>query len=81
MTKRSVSDDQMVEAPAHYNKGGVEAIDAIKASLSAEGFEAYLKGSVMKYLWRYESKHDGVQDLAKAAWFLERLRRELDGGE
>ena len=47
MTKRNVSDDQMVENPAHYNKGGVEAIDAIKASLSAEGFEAYLKGSVM----------------------------------
>ena len=81
MTKRNVSDDQMVENPAHYNKGGVEAIDAIKASLSAEGFEAYLKGSVMKYLWRYESKERPAQDLAKAAWFLERLRRELDGSE
>ena len=81
MTERKVSEDRMVESPAHYSKGGVEAIDAIKAALSAEGFEAYLKGSVMKYLWRYESKDRPAQDLAKASWFLERLRLEVEGRE
>ena len=61
--------------PSHYKQGGVECIDAIKASLSAEGFRGYLKGNVEKYLWRYEQK-GGAEDLKKAQWYLERLISE-----
>ena len=62
-----------VNYPTHYTQGGIECIEAIKASLGDEGFKGYLKGNVMKYLWRYEHKGNMVQDLEKAQWYLERL--------
>jgi len=64
--------------PSHYRSGSIECIDSIKASMSSEAFHGYLKGSVMKYLWRYEDKHSDEQggvvtDLEKCRWFLNRL--------
>jgi len=58
-----------VEHPNHYTKGGVECIDAIRASMTAEAFAGYCKGNCMKYLYRYEDKN-GVEDLRKAAVYL-----------
>ena len=69
----------MVNNPPHYNKAGIETIQAIKAMLG-EGFKYYLQGNIMKYIWRYEYK-DGVQDLEKAQWYLNELiedRKEDD---
>ena len=69
----------MVNSPPHYNKAGIETIQAIKAMLG-EGFKYYLQGNIMKYIWRYEYK-DGVQDLEKAQWYLNELiedRKEDD---
>lgn len=55
--------------PNHYVKGGIECIQAIKASLSLEGFLGYCKGNVIKYLWRYEDKgHE--EDLKKAEQYI-----------
>ena len=64
-------DKDMVNSPPHYNKYGVECIDAIM-SATGEGFEYYLQGNIMKYLWRYRYK-DGSQDLKKALWYLNKL--------
>ena len=64
-------DKDMVNSPPHYNKYGVECIDAIM-SATGEGFEYYLQGNIMKYLWRYRYKN-GVQDLEKAQWYLNKL--------
>ena len=69
-----------VNCPAHYNQGGIECIDAIKASLTSEGFQAYLKASSMKYLGRDEHKGKPLEDLRKAEWFLDRLIKELANG-
>lgn len=66
----------LVNQPPHYNQGGVECIEAIKASMSAEEFQGYLKGNAIKYLWRYRHKN-GVQDLQKANWYNTRLIQEL----
>lgn len=65
-----------VQRPAHYNQSGIECIDAIAASMSAEEFQAYLKGNVQKYLWRYQHKN-GLEDVLKAEWYLNRLVKEL----
>lgn len=65
-----------VNHPPHYTEGGIECIDAIKASMTMEAFHGYLKGNVLKYLWRYEKKTNPVQDLQKAAWYLNRLTEE-----
>jgi hypothetical protein len=62
-----------VENPDHYNTGAIEAIEAIRASMPTEQFFGYLKGNVMKYLWRYDYKEKPVEDLRKADWYLNRL--------
>ena len=54
----------MSHDPDHY-KGAVECIDAIKASMSQEAFRGYLKGNIIKYVWRYEKK-GLIEDLRKA---------------
>lgn len=61
-----------VNNPSHYNKGGIECIDAIQSSMTKEAFCGYLKGSVQKYMWRYENK-GGVESLQKAQWYLNKL--------
>lgn len=66
-----------VNHPSHYTQGGIECIEAIKASLGAEGFQAYCKGNIEKYLWRYEFKN-GLEDLKKARWYLDRLIKEKE---
>ena len=63
--------DDMVNHPPHYNKAGIETIDAIKA-MTDGGFEYYLQGNIMKYLWRYRYKN-GAEDLKKAQWYLTEL--------
>lgn len=58
-----------VHSPQHYTKGGVECIDAIRASMTSNAFAGYCKGNVMKYIFRYEDK-GGVEDLKKAQVYL-----------
>ena len=59
-----------VNKPAHYNAGSVETIDGIRAALG-ESFADYCKGNVLKYVWRCGKKGDGVEDLRKAATYLQ----------
>jgi len=58
--------------PGHYKDSEIECIDAIESSMSKEAFKGYLKGNIIKYVWRYEQKN-GVEDLKKARWYLARL--------
>jgi len=66
-------EEDMVGAPRHYNTGNIECIEAIEEAMSSVAFKGYLKGNCMKYLWRYEYKGKQVEDLQKAAWYLQRL--------
>ena len=65
----------MVNSPAHYNKSGIETIDMIE-SVTGGGFEDYLQGNILKYLCRYKYKN-GVEDLEKAKWYLNRLIKTI----
>lgn len=58
-----------VNHPDHYTSGGIECIDAIRASLGLKEFADYCKGNIIKYLWRYRLKN-GVEDLKKARVYL-----------
>lgn len=71
--------EDMVNHPPHYNKAGIETIEAIKA-MTDNGFEYYLQGNIMKYLWRYRYKN-GVEDLKKAQWYLNELIDVLENNE
>lgn len=67
-----------VEHPAHYNQGGIECIEAIKAAtIGKKGIEAVCTANTIKYLWRYEVKN-GIEDVKKARWYIDRLIRELE---
>jgi hypothetical protein len=70
-----LSENDAVHHPKHYTQGAIECIDALKAALGAEGFKAYCRGACLKYLWRTEHKN-GVEDLEKCAWYLDRLIEE-----
>jgi|TARA_R100001079_G_C4406642_1_gene133754 hypothetical protein len=61
----------MVNKPPHYNNGDIETIDAIQSALG-DGFEFYLQGNILKYIWRYRHKNN-VEDLKKAQWYLNKL--------
>lgn len=65
--------DDPVNHPAHYTSGGIECIDAIRASMTPVEFQGFLKGNALKYLWRYRLKGRPAQDLAKAEWYLAKL--------
>lgn len=58
-----------VNHPSHYTSGGIECIDAIRASMTPKGFIDYCKGNVIKYVFRWEHK-GGVEDLRKAQVYL-----------
>ena len=64
--------EDMVNHPPHYNVDDIECIDAIRAS-TREGYEFYLQGVILKYLWRYRYKGKPVEDLKKAEWYLNKL--------
>lgn len=65
-----------VNHPKHYNQCGIECIDAIKgATCTKVGVNAFYVGNIIKYLWRCEEKN-GLEDLKKAKWYLERLIKE-----
>lgn len=62
-----------INHPAHYTQGGIECIDAIEAAvIGLSGIEAVCTGNAIKYLWRWKQKN-GVEDLKKAQWYIERL--------
>ena len=65
-----------VDRPLHYTQGGIECLDAIKASMPREQFLGFLKGNEMKYVWRYQHK-GGIEDLRKANFYLARLIAEV----
>ena len=69
-----------VQHPSHYTQGGIECIDAIKASMTADGFADYCKGNIIKYICRWRDK-GGVEDLRKASVYLDWLINAADEKE
>jgi hypothetical protein len=60
-----------VNHPPHYNQQKIECIDAIECA-TGDGFESYLQGNILKYIWRYNYKNC-TEDLKKAQWYLNKL--------
>ena len=67
-----------VQHPSHYTHGGIECIEAIRASMTADGFCDYCKGNIIKYIWRWRDK-GGVEDLRKASVYLDWLINAAEG--
>jgi hypothetical protein len=62
-----------IEHPQHYTShpSGIECIQITEHM----GFNL---GNALKYIWRCDLKHDAIEDLKKAKWYIEReiARRE-----
>lgn len=56
-----------VDHPVYYNVGRIEVIDFIED----QGMD-FTEGCIIKYICRYKKKN-GLQDLEKAQWYLNRL--------
>lgn len=66
----------VVNHPAHYKAGGIETIDFIEAKQLT-----YNLGNVVKYITRagVKNKATHIEDLEKAAWYLNREINNLKG--
>ena len=53
--------------PDHYKQGNIELIDFI----TDQDFN-YLEGNIIKYISRWKYKN-GIEDLDKAKWYMNRL--------
>ena len=63
----------MVNHPPHYDFGPHETIDVIEA------WELpYHLGNVVKYVSRAKRKGKEIEDLKKAAWYLDRYIKMLE---
>lgn len=70
-TENEASDN--VNHPSHYNSGKFEVIDIIdEFGKEYEGADGFCFGNVVKYVLRAKHKN-GVEDLKKARWYLDRL--------
>lgn len=68
-----ISDD--VNHPSHYTAGKVECIDAIESATQGLcGVTSVCVAQVIKYVWRYSRKGTPEKDLAKADFYLQKLR-------
>ena len=71
LTTPKVTNDD-VNHPSHYTDGSIECIEAIEAQLTPEEYRGYLKGNIVKYVWR--ERHKGnTESLKKAQWYIKRL--------
>lgn len=63
--------------PNHY-KSHPSGIECIQITEHMD----FLSGNAMKYLWRAGLKDDKIQDLKKAAWYIQRLiDKEAEDGD
>jgi len=72
---KAVSD--MVNSPSHYKQFGREVIDTMQGMSTPEEFKGYLKLNAVKYISRYQGKN-GVEDLEKAIWYVNKLKAVLE---
>jgi len=70
--------EDVVNSPSHYNQGGIETIDYMKAYSTPEEFQGHLRLTALKYLSRYGKKDDELQELKKAQWYLNKLISEIE---
>lgn len=75
-------ENDLVNHPTHYKtKNGLEAIDVIDAFTDGlNGSEATNTGNILKYMCRWKKKN-GLTDLRKARWYLNRLIEQIEAKE
>jgi|TARA_R110002020_G_scaffold191605_1_gene391385 hypothetical protein len=73
--KKDLPLSEYVHRPRHYNQGGIETFDYVESN----NFD-FAQGNVIKYVSRFKFK-DGIRDLHKARWYLDRLIERVENNE
>lgn len=62
-----MTEHDAVNHPAHYtdHPSGIECIQITEHM-------GFCLGNAIKYIWRADLKHDAIEDLKKARWYLDR---------
>ena len=71
-------EQDMVNNPPHYTKGGMETIDIMEAKSTPEEFKGHLKLTALKYLTRAGHKESELQDAKKTQWYVNRWVKTLE---
>ena len=66
-----------VNFPPHYS-GPTHVCGAAIECIDITRHHNFLRGNVIKYLWRADSKGHQLQDLKKAAWYLAQEIAEVE---
>jgi hypothetical protein len=65
---------EMVNHPQHYNGDSpYECIKVLNAWMSEDEYRGFLRGNAIKYICRLGKKDEAVQELKKAAWYIDKL--------
>ena len=59
---------EKINHPKHYNAGRIEVIDFIEDQMLG-----FCLGNAIKYITRSQHKGNAVEDLKKAAWYINRV--------
>ena len=73
MAQKKATTVDMVNRPPHYNQGKFEVIDVID-----DWKLGFYEGQVIKYVARARYKSNRIEDLKKAAWYLNRRIQILE---
>ena len=73
-----MEENEKVNHPNHYNQGGIECLDVIKAYYGDDGYEGFCAGNVLKYVMRYKHKENALDDLKKARFYLDEVIKMYD---
>lgn len=72
MNEDAIKPYDPINQPSHYRHGSIECINVIE-----DWKLGYHEGNALKYLCRWKHKN-GVEDLKKARWYLDRLIKQND---
>lgn len=70
--------NDIINNPSHYNRGGIEIIDVLKAFTTPEEFKGYLKCTQLTYLlrapWKKQEKDDLLKSGVYSKWLVEEIK-------
>lgn len=69
-----------INHPTRYAGGKYECIDVMVDVFGVDAVKSFCKLNAFKYLWREQNKN-GVEDLQKASWYLDKLIELSDTDE
>ena len=67
-----VAGEMKTTMPHYYHKGGIDVIGFMETKVNKDEMRGFFRGNVLKYVTRFHEKN-GVDDLRKAKYYLDRL--------